>query len=379
MDSRTLSSESSLRTVNLLSTECVSLSSSKTPKETENVNIAEVSSPAKADSPTAPSSYVKSHEIVGEKTKGCNNTRLAGTSTETSSASEGTFNSENFNAKLGAQNQGRKESDQDALPSETAKDISGAAAATIASNSTIGRQVEGARVLSYISNGMLDDDNNVMTTDEPLRQTHSTGLTELADLFPEDVTNQDEVESFLFDHALVTVEGYRVNEAYAPILRNVMEKHGDIAANCIAETVEGRSFFLEKICEIMQTLQTTKFEDITQAEVKKMIALVGDLGRLNLDVEWLQKRLEEILEAIELIKQFPHFKERREKNAQTIEKSERTLRIYEARIEALKEMARWEKEKMDAAQAEDRDIIQKVSNLKPKVKLFIKESLLHDL
>ncbi|XVF59694.1 hypothetical protein PTKIN_Ptkin07bG0296600 [Pterospermum kingtungense] len=412
MDSRPLSSESSRRTVNLISSECVSLSSSETPKEIENVNISEVeksgnesisilkdrswlresdrnslsntsmelratirhfseavSPPAQAHSPTAPSSYVKSHEIDGEKIKGCNNTRLAGTSIETSSASEGTFNSENFNAKLGAQNQGRKESDQD-FP----------AAATIASNSALGRQVEEAR------DGMPDDVNNVTTTDEPLRQTYGTALSEFANLFPEDVSNHDEVESFLFDRALVTVEGYRVKEASALILRKVMEKHGDIAANCIMVMVENRSFFLEKLCEIIQTLQTTKFVDVKQSAVKKMLALVADLGRINLDVEWLQKRLEEILEAIEFIKQSSCFKESMERNAQTIQKSKRALRIYEGRmltrkaqIRALKEKASLEKEKMDAAEAENRDILQRVSNLKQKVKRFIKESLLHDL
>ena len=40
-----------------------------------------------------------------------------------------------------------------------------------------------------------------------------------------------------------------------------------------------------------------------------MLALVGDLGRVNLDVDWLQKRLEEILEVIvELIKQSSQIK-----------------------------------------------------------------------
>ncbi|XVF59696.1 hypothetical protein PTKIN_Ptkin07bG0296800 [Pterospermum kingtungense] len=424
LDYRPLSSESSSQTAKLSCNECVSLSLSKMPKEKESVNMeksgnesiaslkdsswiresdqnslsntsaelhatirnfSEAVSPlAQEDSPTAPSRRVTSNAIVGEKTEECNNTRLARTSFETNSASEGTSSSENFNSQLGAQHQGRKESDQDALI--TSKDVSGTAAAVIASDNTSGRQLalEEVRVLPDVANGMPTDVNNVTTTDEPLGRTYSTGLSEFANLFPEDVSNQDEVQSF--DPALVTVEGYRVKEASAPILRDVMEKHGDISMNCIVETVDGRSFFLEKLCEIMQTLQTTKFEDITQTEVKKMLALVADLGRVNLDVEWLRKRLEEIVEAIELIRQFPRFKESRKQNAQTIQTSEGTLKIYEARIreyeaqiQALKEMARWEKEKMDAAEAEDRDIIQKVSNLKPKVKRFIKESLLHDL
>ena len=128
-----------------------------------------------------------------------------------------------------------------------------------------------------------------------------------------------------------------------------------------------------------------KAED-TQTEVKKMLALVGDLGRVNLDVGWLHKRLEEILEAIEVIKRSSQFKESRERNAQIIQESKRALESYgarilvhEAQIQALKEKARLEKEKMDAAQAEDRSATQRVSNMKLKVKRFIKESLLHDL
>ncbi|XWS33805.1 hypothetical protein CRYUN_Cryun22dG0114300 [Craigia yunnanensis] len=96
------------------------------------------------------------------------------------------------------------------------------------------------------------------------------------------------MQSFLFDPALVSVQGYRLKEASAPILRNVIERDGDIAMNYIVETMKHRSLFLEDICEIIQTLQTTKFVDITQTEVKKMPALVGDLGRVNLDVGWLE-------------------------------------------------------------------------------------------
>ena len=344
-------------------------------------------SPAQADSPTAPSRYVQSHAIVGDKDKECNNTRLAETSIETNSASEGTFKTENFNSKLVAQNQGRKESDQDAVPLVIAKDVSGAAVATIASNTTSGRQValEEARVLPDVKE-IPEDVNNSKTTDEPLKGTYSIGLSEMANMFADDDSNQDEAQSFLFDPALVSVQGYRVKEASAPILRNVMEKHGDIAMNCIVKTVESRSFFLEKICEIIQTLQTKKFVDITQTEVKKMHALVGDLGRVNLDVGWLHKRLEEILEAIEMIKQSAQFKENRERNAEIIQESKRALESYKARIlvheaqiQALKEKASLEKEKMDAAQAKDRSATQRVSNMKLKVKRFIKESLLHDL
>ncbi|XVE82552.1 hypothetical protein DITRI_Ditri16bG0014400 [Diplodiscus trichospermus] len=341
-------------------------------------------SPALADSPIAPSRYMQSYAIVGDKTKECNTTRLAGTSIETISASDGPFNAEIFNLK----HQGRKESERDAFLSVTAEENGGAAVATTASNTISGREVAlgEATVISDVAKEMPKDVNNFMTSDELLRRTCSIGLSEMANLFADDDCNQDEVQSFLFDPALVSVQGYRVKEASAPILRNVMEKHGDIAMNCIVETLESRSFFLEKICEIIQTLQTTKFVDITQTEVKKMLALVGDLGRVNLDVGWLQKRLEEILEAIELIKQSSQFKESRKRSAQIIQESERALKRYEARIleheakiQALKEKAELEKIKMDAAQSDDRDIVQRVSKLKPKVNRFIKESLLHDL
>ncbi|XP_022741806.1 uncharacterized protein LOC111293278 [Durio zibethinus] len=423
MDS--LSSKSPSQIANLVPNQCVSLPSSKGFKETENANIPEleksgnesiptlkgrsclqesdqnsssstsaglrlqlVLSPAQVDSPTAPSGYVQSHAIVGDKTKEYNNIRIAETSIENNSASEGTFNTENFNSKLVGQNQGREESDRDALALVTAKNISGVTVETITSNTTSGRQVapEEARVISNVVLEIAKEVNSCKTTDEHLRPTYSIGLSEMANMFAADDSNQDEVQSFLFDPALISVQGYRVKEASATILRNVMKKHGDIARNCFVETVESRSFFLEKVCEIIQTLQTTKFVNITQTEVEKMLALVGDLGRVNLGVGWLQKRLEEILEVIKLIKQSSQLKESRGRNAQIIQESKRALKSYEARIlvheaeiEALKEKASLEKEKMNAAQVEDRIITQRVSNLKPKVKLFIKESFVHDL
>ncbi|OMO56968.1 Phospholipase-like protein [Corchorus capsularis] len=316
----------------------------------------------------APPMYVQSDATLGDKT------------IEFNASSEGASRKENSNSQHVEQNQGRNESDQDAPPLVTPpEDVRGAAgahaSATVASNTSLGRQipVEEARVGSKLAK---DHVFNTETNDESPTKSYSFGLTEMA-LLPGNVSHdQDEVQSDL----LVSIRGYRVKEAYASILGKVIEKHG--AMNCIMKSERNRSRCLEKVCKIVQTLQTTKLLHITDAEVTEMLRDVIDLGAARVNVGWLQQNLEHILEVKELVNQSSPLKECKDRNLQIIEESRKTLKrcedlipVYEDKLQKLKEKVTFEKEKIDAARAINRNIHLRFSKWQPTVKHFIEESL----
>ncbi|OMO84516.1 Phospholipase-like protein [Corchorus olitorius] len=324
----------------------------------------------------APPMYMQSNATLGDKT------------IEFNASSEGASRKENSNSQLVEQNHGRKECVQDAppplvTPPEDVRGAAGAhASATVASNTSLGRQipVKEARVGSKSAKDVFKDGINTETNDKSPAQSYSFGLTEMA-LLPGNVSHQDEVQSDL----LVSVRGYRVKEAYASILRKVIEKHGDIAMNCIMKSEWNRSRLLEKVCEIVQTLQTTKLLHITDVEVMNMLRDVIDLGSAKVNVGWLEQNLENILEVKELVNQSSQLKECKERNLKIIEESRKILKscedlipVYEDKLQRLKEMATFEKEKIDAAQAVNRNIHRRFSKWQPTVKHFIEESLLEE-
>ncbi|GAV72211.1 PEARLI-4 domain-containing protein, partial [Cephalotus follicularis] len=140
----------------------------------------------------------------------------------------------------------------------------------------------------------------------------SIDLTEIADMWADDASTEDQVES-----SLVSVQGYRVKEASALLLRNILEKHGDIALNC-------------------------------------NISRVQMLG-------WLKKRLDEIREAKGLVKHGSNLKEAMNRNNQVLMETWRQL----------EELTK----KLNAAEVEDKDVRQKISDAKASVSFFITHSL----
>lgn len=205
-----------------------------------------------------------------------------------------------------------------------------------------------------------------------LERSLSLNLSEMADLLDDGSSSESEVDFPGLYHPLVTVEGYRVNAEMAPTLRLVLSKHGDIATNSSLQTVQCRSSFFECICGIIQELQALVFTEVTLGELKSMRAVVMDLEHVRLDVGWLGKRLDDIIEAKQLVKQSSSLKEAMNKNKQGIEEIEKEN-------EAIAEKLRVNHEKLAAIKAEATPINGTISEAKEKVKRFYKRSLVEGL
>lgn len=91
----------------------------------------------------------------------------------------------------------------------------------------------------------------------------------------------------------VSVGKYRVNSGVSTILQSIIDKHGDIAANCKLESASMRSRYLECLCSLMQELGSTPVGQLTELKVKEMIAVLKDLESVNIDIGWMRSVLEE--------------------------------------------------------------------------------------
>ncbi|CAK7338031.1 unnamed protein product [Dovyalis caffra] len=182
---------------------------------------------------------------------------------------------------------------------------------------------------------------------------------------------------------------YKVKENLMPLLRNILGKYGDIAANYIMKTPEGRSSVLEDVCGLIYTFQEKKFGELTLFQIENAVAIVTDFERAGLKVDWLKQTLEDILETRKVIKQPTSLKEARYKTNQVINEKKRKLEEYEAlmgwmvvfqeKTAMLQQNVSLTKKELHAAKTKAERINETISNAKAKVIYHTEHSPLNEL
>ncbi|XP_038723303.1 uncharacterized protein LOC120015145 [Tripterygium wilfordii] len=197
---------------------------------------------------------------------------------------------------------------------------------------------------------------------------------------------QEEQEFHSDDSALVPVLCYRVKEASVPVLRSVLKKHGDIAANSHMKSVEIRSLLLGQVCEIVRKLQTKKYIYLVQFELEQMLAVVHDLKSANLEIGWLHKRLEEILEAKQQAQRLPTLRKAMTKSTQLVQVKKTKLAVYKTELLAIEERLKLTKEKislteneLSAAQADAKKDNETLLDVQKKTGYFLEHPLVDGL
>ncbi|RID72265.1 hypothetical protein BRARA_C04166 [Brassica rapa] len=154
-----------------------------------------------------------------------------------------------------------------------------------------------------------------------------------------------DLQSVMSD-SCVSVGKYRVNSSVSIILRSIIDKHGDIAANCKLESASMRSRYLECLCSLMQELGSTPVAQLTELKVKEMLAVIKDLESVNMDVGWLRAVLEE----------FSRFQENadseKERQEGSVRSKKQELEIHEADLGRMEEEVREARLKVEEMKAE---------------------------
>ena len=156
----------------------------------------------------------------------------------------------------------------------------------------------------------------------------------------EESDEEEEVESVISD-SCVSVGKYHVKASISSILQSIIDKYGDIAANCQLESASMRAYYLECLCAVVQELHSTSFKQLTKAKVKEMFAVLKDVESAHIDVSWLRALLNEISEAVELVSKRQTFEAKKAKYGRSIESVRKELESQ------MKDLARKEKEAAD--------------------------------
>ncbi|XP_058735766.1 uncharacterized protein LOC131607828 [Vicia villosa] len=177
---------------------------------------------------------------------------------------------------------------------------------------------------------------------------------------------------------------YQVKPEYVEILRKIINKHGDIAKDCKARTMKYRSVMLENICEVIYALDN---QNVTNVKgVEQMIDQINDVKVMEVKVDWLLTRLNEILEARQAFKESSKLKEKTDSITEFIEIAKKELKESEddkkkfsqKLKEACDREAAW-KARLAGMQTESIMAYQRVKDATSKVKRFLKCSLIDGL
>ncbi|XP_057779520.1 uncharacterized protein LOC130998102 [Salvia miltiorrhiza] len=102
------------------------------------------------------------------------------------------------------------------------------------------------------------------------------------------ISENEEVES-CFNHDFEYVDGHRVKTQFAPLLRAVFNKYGDISRGNNVKSSKLVSIFLERICHVYERVEQA---DLTRAEIQGMLSELRLFERRKLKVRWIVERLE---------------------------------------------------------------------------------------
>ena len=177
----------------------------------------------------------------------------------------------------------------------------------------------------------------------------------------------------------MTVEGYRVKPNFAPILRDILLKHGDVTANCGKKSIAFRSLLVENVCSIFQILQATEFILLTPMEIDGLLDLLRDIESSDVEVKWLHQRLDEIQEAKQLLKESPKLKLTKNQSSLANKMIKKEIETHEEEVCKLQEKINSLKAELEMRKADERKLDEVLSHTKSLVKRFYYGSMIDGL
>lgn len=98
-----------------------------------------------------------------------------------------------------------------------------------------------------------------------------------------------------------------VTPSLAPILKLIIERHGDIALHCTLSDRICCSILVE-ICKTVKNLQAIPFAKIQVHHLNSLAAIIADAEHVNIRVDWLQNRHDKLKETILMLNQYQSLK-----------------------------------------------------------------------
>ncbi|KAG8381485.1 hypothetical protein BUALT_Bualt06G0126700 [Buddleja alternifolia] len=109
------------------------------------------------------------------------------------------------------------------------------------------------------------------------------------------------------------------NENLVHMLKAIYKKHGDITQGCSLESDCMKTLVLLGICKVVQDLQGKQLEDLDISTLDSYYTTVRDAKSLNINVQWLLNRLDEIREAVKLADEVKGLVDERKRRLESVE------------------------------------------------------------
>ncbi|XP_056683933.1 uncharacterized protein [Spinacia oleracea] len=124
---------------------------------------------------------------------------------------------------------------------------------------------------------------------------------------------------------------YNVNAELLPILKKILEKHGDIASNCrILPKVP-----LENICKVVQELESVRLRGLRSHHVNHLKSVLQLADAVGIDVEWLRKRCEVLEKFTCQLSDYPTLKSNLDQAVKDVQHKEEMLSSKRTMVENL--------------------------------------------
>ncbi|KAK4774457.1 hypothetical protein SAY86_009392 [Trapa natans] len=159
------------------------------------------------------------------------------------------------------------------------------------------------------------------------------------------------------DSRVLVGDHYYAKGSDASILRSILNKHGDIARNCKLTSKVMCSYYLECLCLIIQDLQSSAAADkMSKPKLQEILAVVKDVEAVGIEVGWLRRITDEIVEAVELVEMSRLMEAEKERCVSSVESVRKDL---EARMQDLAQ----KEEEAAAARAQVEETREQLSKL----------------
>ncbi|KAF8013443.1 hypothetical protein BT93_I1329 [Corymbia citriodora subsp. variegata] len=255
-----------------------------------------------------------------------------------------------------------------------------------AANSTPSKEIEeenfhGSLMHEIVPSTVIDD-----PAEGVLHSNHGSMSSSISDVGHSlEDSDEDDVQSVMSE-TRVPVGKYHVKSSVSSILQAILEKYGDIAENCVLESISMRSYYLESVCLVVQELQSTSFLQLTKSKVKEMLAILKDLETSHINVGWLRKILDEISGVIEVISQHQTVKAAKTRCDQGLDSMKKLLEFQtedltkkEAELAEAKLKLAETRNRLRELEVESFDLSKSVSSVNSQIDSYHFKSLLEEL
>ncbi|KAF3680955.1 hypothetical protein FXO38_02014 [Capsicum annuum] len=165
--------------------------------------------------------------------------------------------------------------------------------------------------------------------DQPTRSIDVSFLQRVALAFEEVNANQEE-------GTRSAKESISMNPSLEPTFLAIVQKHGDITKDCPLESGYMLTSVLEAICKVVQELQQKHFTEFDCNLLNSYCSVVRDAEKMNVNVNWLRTRLDEIKDAVNCIIETKELNDEKNTLAKQIENEKEGLESMKAELEKLK-------------------------------------------